>query len=765
MNSLTRLYVLAFVLLCSAPLFAQVQTFQRIIGQTTNFQTFDGKQTPDGGFAAAGIFTDNGTQRLAVVKYDCEGTQEWLKTFGTSSTVQNVSPSICIGEDGTLAFVGNPGVFMAYDMMVVRLALDGSVIWQRIVNQGQGNDGGHAIQPTADNGFVVTGYTNTYGQETPGSSYRDIYLVKFDSDGNVEWSKTYGTNETYDEGSVVIQTNDGGYALGGRMIDRGAFHAFLLKTDPSGTPEFLRTYGDTLHANWSFGLAQLPDDGYVLVGSTTLLKNNFQDWADNYVLRTDSQGDTLWTRAFYGNPDRFENARSVEIGSDGNIYVGVATAGYPSTGFVPNKHMAVAYTPDGELLSALLFNPGGSHYPFLTKTGNEGFLLTGFSNFYTPDFTAFLSKTNDQLNPGCNISDVTGLTVSAPAPFIVRSPDFQVSSGINDNNYSIIFDAATPDTTLCQMASPGPTAQGMATDACVNADAQFTSTSMGGVVATYWLFPDTTLEGESVLYAFDAPGMYFVGLRVSDGCKEDSTELVVNILGLPEIDLGMDTTLCTGDSLLLDAGTDLIGYSWSDGSTEQTLLVLQAGTYAVTVDDGNCTNSDSIQVDFQDPPVVSLGPDSTFCMGDTLLLDAGVDFASYLWSDGSTSQFINAISEGLYAVTVSDGLCENSATVQLSTIDCDTMNSDFILPNAFTPDGDGVNDVWRPTVGSDYTLINLDIYNRWGERMYTTEETAGFEWDGKFNGLIQTSDIYIYVLRYTYLGEEQVKKGDITLLR
>ena len=698
MKTIIRLFMQAFFVFTCLHAFSQQQTFQLILSQDAGFQTFDGKVTPDRGFVAAGIFTQNGGQELAIIKYDCEGNQEWMKTFGSTTTIQNVTTRCAVLQDSTIAFVGNTGVFQAYNMVVARIAMDGTVLWSKVVNQGLGNDGGGGVSGTDDNGVVVTGYTNSFGQETPGGSYRDVYLLKFDPDGNLEWSNIYGTFEAYDEGSVVIQTSDGGYAVGGRIIDRGAFHAFLMKTDPNGTPEFVRTYGDTLHSNWSFGLQQLPDDGFVLVGSTTVMKTNFQDWTDNYIIRTDALGDTIWTRAFLGsNADRFENASSVEVDDEGNFYIGVATASYPTTGFVPNKHMIAKYQGDGTLERAFLYNEGGSHYPRIAPSADGGYLLTGFSNYFTADFCAWLSKTDTLLDPGCNLQDVTALTASLPAPFVVRNVSLNEGTGANVNDYSLIADVVTTDTILCRQDPPDPVAVGEAQSGCVGDTLPFTSMSTGNLISQQWEFSDTTIMGDSIGRTFEVAGTYTALLRVSDGCKEDTMTVSFDVFELPVVSLGLDSTHCMGDTVVLDAGDGFDGYVWSTGEIEQSIEVMEADAYSVTVSDGMCLGTDTIQIDF---------------------------------------------------------------------IDCDTVETDlYKVPNAFTPDGDGVNDLWRPILGIDYTLVSLDIYNRWGELVFTSSETNTFEWNGEFNGEQQPSDVYIYVMELTFLGEERVEKGDITLIR
>jgi len=140
-----------------------------------------------------------------------------------------------------------------------------------------------------------------------------------------------------------------------------------------------------------------------------------------------------------------------------------------------------------------------------------------------------------------------------------------------------------------------------------------------------------------------------------------------------EVDLGPDFTLCPGDTATLDAGAGFVSYEWSDGSTEQTLVVTAAGTYSVTAtDSAGCEADDEVEVNDDTDPPLDLGPDTTLCSGDTLLLDAGAGFADYLWSDSSIGQTLLIDTIGVYWVTVIDSFgCIASDTIVVD--DCDSF--------------------------------------------------------------------------------------------
>ncbi|MEX2595409.1 MAG: gliding motility-associated C-terminal domain-containing protein [Salibacteraceae bacterium] len=139
-----------------------------------------------------------------------------------------------------------------------------------------------------------------------------------------------------------------------------------------------------------------------------------------------------------------------------------------------------------------------------------------------------------------------------------------------------------------------------------------------------------------------------------------------------EANLGDDTTLCFGDSLLLDAQIAGASYLWSDNSTGPTLLVTDSGSYSVTLTVGSCEVSDTIQVDYQGYPEIDLGEDTTLCPYDSLLLDVYMNNASYNWSTGSNDSAIYASDSGLIWVEVSVNGCASRDSIVLDTVKLST---------------------------------------------------------------------------------------------
>lgn len=144
-----------------------------------------------------------------------------------------------------------------------------------------------------------------------------------------------------------------------------------------------------------------------------------------------------------------------------------------------------------------------------------------------------------------------------------------------------------------------------------------------------------------------------VTVAVTNGSCSGNGEIDINVISSIPVNLGNDTTICSGNSVTLDAGYPGATYTWSTGATSQTVNATTAGTYNVNVNHNGCTGSDEIVLSVINTPTsVNLGNDTTVCFSNALVLDAGNPGATYLWNTGATTQTINAVTSGTYSVAV-----------------------------------------------------------------------------------------------------------------
>ena len=247
------------------------------------------QQTSDEGYIMVGTTRSFSSQRhnqVFLVRTDAAGQRQWQKTLGddgeyTGMFVQEI-------RDGGFIIVGSYDKFGdgRTSLYLARTRPNGAVVWEKTVG-GQGIQRGSCVRPTSDGGFIVVGATSSRG-----GGGLDVYLVKTDGDGRVEWEKTFG-GQGDDEGFSLHETGDGGWIIAGQTFSSGhrSSDVYLLKVDEMGNLEWEKAIGG---AGWEVGYSVWPavDGGYVVVG----VKNSPGADYDIYVVKTDASGQLLWEK-------------------------------------------------------------------------------------------------------------------------------------------------------------------------------------------------------------------------------------------------------------------------------------------------------------------------------------------------------------------------------------------------------------------------------------------------------------------------------------
>ena len=268
--------------------------------------------------------------------------------------------------------------------------------------------------------------------------------------------------------------------------------------------------------------------------------------------------------------------------------------------------------------------------------------------------------------------------------------------------------------------------------------------------------------GETTPYiSVSSTGSYISEVTLR-GCVVYDT-VQITAMPTPVIDLGPDGDICPEQTILLD-GTYGTGssYVWNTGETTPVIPVTSEGVYWVHVTtEHRCTGSDSIKLSYYPRPEVRLQGDTTVCEETPLLLRPQQLHAdSLLWSDGSVGDMLSVKYGGEYTVTAVNKCGTGADTIEVKQIFCDIW-----VPNAFTPNGDGSNDVFR-TLGNLGRIegFGLSVYNRWGQRIfYTRDKYQG--WDGSYNGTPALLGTYVYMLEYSIGNTPYLQKGNFHLIR
>ncbi|MFQ5868818.1 MAG: T9SS type A sorting domain-containing protein, partial [Candidatus Zixiibacteriota bacterium] len=267
---------------------------------------------------------------------------------------------------------------------------------------GSEADKGNSVQQTSDGGYIIAGRTMSFG----AGGY-DAYLVKTDSSGNAEWSRTYG-GSAYDYGLSVQQVSDG-YIIAGhtQSFGAGSSDVYLVKTDSSGNTLWSRTYGGS-SGDWGNSVEQTSDGGYIIAGGTQSFGAGLHDF---YLVKTDSSGDTLWTHTYGGGS--YEEAHSVQQTADGGYII----AGYTDSFGAGSQDCYVLETDSaGGTLWTRTY--GGSAYDWgnsVQQTSDGGYIIAGDTqSFGAGNGDVYLIKTVGRVAIVCD----------NPSPWFCRAESF-----------------------------------------------------------------------------------------------------------------------------------------------------------------------------------------------------------------------------------------------------------------------------------------------------------------------------------------------------
>ena len=301
------------------------------MGDTLWTKTFGGdkddwgrsvQQSPDGGYVITG---ETGTYGLGyydawLVKTDAVGDSQWTRLFGGNGNdygycVQRtlVNP----GDDGyIIGGITGSDVAGITDGWLIKTDLLGNSNWIKKYG-GSGNEELHCVEQTSDGGYITTGWTSSYSP-----AYEDVYLFRTNATGDSLWAKTYGGSES-DLGLSVKQTSDQGFIIAGwtRSLGSGSNDVYLIKTNTVGDTVWTKTYGGVYNEE-AHSVLQTSDGGYILVGFIQTAPGNIDIW----LIRTNSEGNTLWTKTIGGSGD--DRGRSIQHTADGGYIIAGWTSSF-----------------------------------------------------------------------------------------------------------------------------------------------------------------------------------------------------------------------------------------------------------------------------------------------------------------------------------------------------------------------------------------------------------------------------------------------------
>jgi gliding motility-associated-like protein len=678
---------------------------------------------------------------------------QWQKSYG--GTLYDLASDIQVLPDGSYVVLalsnsndgditGHHGPYYTSDISVLKFDPTGNLLWQRAYG-GVGDEVGATIISTGDGGFIFTGKTNYNDGDVSGNhGDDDVWVVKLDASGNIQWQKCYGGTEK-DVGSNILEVS-GGYMIAGITGStdgdvsgqHGGGDLWVIRIDGIGNLLWQKCYGGTLDDGMAIGtgasdlVKQTADGGFIVTTSTQSHDGDVSNMPptgvqDLWVLKITATGTIVWDNCYGGN---FADLISqVIINSDGTIFMAGFTYSKdlpgsipgPGTGMYQADAWALKLDASGNTIWLKVF--GGSDEDRCTdaaQTPDGGYILSGS----TLSSDGIVCKKHLFREVWLVKLDAAG--------------DVQWSRTFGGNKDDIGMKMALTSAGDCVVISTSLSSDGDLTMNRGFNDLWLTSFSFTGLLIS----PSVNIRVDSDSIVCSGKAVKFVAVPVNGGTNP------IYQWKLNGVNIGGNSDTINISNML---NNDVVS------------CVLTSNSPCVDIKTVNSNNL-KVKVDPRLPPSNFLAGDTALCSYQKIELGPNsTRFTSFLWSDGSTTQNITVKKPGLYWLEVTDRFqCVGRDTV---TIFPKTCIEGVFIPNAFSPNRDGKNDEFMPIMNADVKQFRFIVYDRWGRIVFqTTSLNKG--WDGKVKDLPYDTGVFAWQCQYQLDGEEPtLKRGTVLLLR
>ena len=261
-----------------------------------------------GGFMVTG-FTDVavGDDDLYIIRLDSNGDSLWSRRFGAFGADDNGQKIIEL-SDGNFLAVGQGRNAGTTDLYMVKVDSLGNLIWSKHYG-GSGSEYAYGVVELADGGFMMTGSTTT---STQGGS--DLWLLRTNSNGDTLWTRKFDYHDGLDRGDMIVQADNGDFVIGGRTWNGTYAQLLGLRVDSLGNQVWASEFGTLSDGEFAESIAKSLDGGFIIGGGKGISSFDF------YLVRLDSDGDSLWAARYNGNTGRSDDCYEVAVNSDGDIF-------------------------------------------------------------------------------------------------------------------------------------------------------------------------------------------------------------------------------------------------------------------------------------------------------------------------------------------------------------------------------------------------------------------------------------------------------------
>lgn len=650
------------------------------------------------------------------------------------------------GPNILLLDAGNDDVYLAkYDSA-------GNYLWAHVFKSAGHNYGTH-LKLDKQGNIVIMGYGQSTADFDPGpntfllgnlATANYLFIAKYDANGNFIWGKEIGNNFGTLSGGLDIDLNNNicitGYFYGTMDMDPGPDAASLVSNQSGIFTAKYNQDGNYIWANCLSGIGNLGTslsvacsvNGNVFIAG---LFGNTVDFdpgpdtvnitanttCDRFFIKYNPSGNFIWVKTFDVNENGYLNSdRMIKIAldNDENVYLtgnfsgnvdfnpgaGVFSISSPLT----TSSYICKYTPAGQFMWAKGLIGGVVQTTDMVLDCQNNICLTG--SFSKADF-----------DPSPVVKQVLS---TAPSAF---------------NNFYAKYSNSGDLIWVNQVGNNGYGGSTLSAYIALHNGNLFLA---GGFKQTGSFNPDGT------------------GLLQASGVGQNSFFAKYSVIN--SVNNLHDTTLCAGQHLTLDASAMQGTYLWQNQSTHATFEVTHAGQYWVEVTTENCKTRDSIIVAYNLFNPLNFH-DSVICEGSTILLSSGNAHAQHLWQDNSTAATFEVTAAGTFWITETEAHCSMTDTIKIETKACESC---IEFPTVFTPNGDGLNETFIPIKMKGIYQPELLIYNRWGQKVYGTNDIQK-GWDGSVQQqkTKTPSGVYYWVFSYITINNEELQlNGFVTLM-
>ena len=601
-----------------------------------------------------------------------------------------------------------------------------------------------SIVATNDNGWLVLSETS-------------IQLMKYSQCGDLSWSKNYDIiNQNCCIGNqIVVGASDEIYLLTREPIGQQNTSYRITALTPNGDVVWSKTYAQSGVEYYPYSLLIDPTGDLIVYANISSSTTGFST-----LTKIDGNGTIKWSKKYADGGTWGEAIVTQDSGflmRRGDEFIKVDDAGVFEWATRVNTTSTYYYRAPIEVSDGYIFTKQmqGSDEVGFFKIDKLGGLQWGGGQF-----TSF-SGTPNPLRNTSNGNFVTVLNTNTNSPtastvIVELDKDLNVvkQNGISINTSGWYMN----DIWFSKFNAPlvvGKYVQPNIQHIFFGKLDKDYKVGCDTIITTTFNFYAATSTTQNVGVSTNAITSANVPVVSTDASLTDF--FTCNTTTISVVTLANDTVICPDTNIIIEnlSADNFSSFLWSTGETTPTISVSTAGTYWLEASNtcSSTTDSDTMVVgvtQIQDPQLTS---DTALCGETPILLDAEIPLGQYLWQDNSTSPTYLVTTPGKYYVDITSGNCVKR--FNSSILSCE----EYLIPNIFTPNGDGINDYFEILYFGEKSF-ECQVFNRWGILQFETN-TARFQWEGTINGVPVSDGVYYYIIT---IGDEKIQ-GHVTLIR